>query len=134
MIKNFKSIKLSKIYNFLNLKYNAITDCIIKNVSNLDKAKKGDITLCFNSKYLNLLKNTNASACIISKKFLRYVPKNCFPIISTNPQIDFIKVSNLFYSDYFIDKISKNYLTQSKIKKNLKKLFLAKILYVKKML
>ena len=122
MIKNFKSIKLSKIYNFLNLKYNAITDCIIKNVSNLDKAKKGDITLCFNSKYLNLLKNTNASACIISKNFLRYVPKNCFPIISTNPQIDFIKVSNLFYSDYVIDKISKNYLTQSKIKKKFKKI------------
>ena len=131
-----KKIKLSKIINFLKLKLkiNLKKDCVIKNVSNIDNSLKNDITLCLSSKYLELLKKTKASACIISKNFLHHVPKNCFPIISTNPQIDFIKVSNLFYRDYVIDKISKNYLKKSKIKKNLKKFFLGKILYVKKML
>ncbi len=114
-----KRIKLSKIINFLKLKINLKKDCVIKNVSNIDNALKNDITLCLSSKYLQLLKKTRASACIISKSFLHYVPKNCFPIISAHPQIDFIKVSNLFYSDYVIDKISKNYLTRSKIKKKI---------------
>ena len=114
-----KKIKLSKIINFLNLKINLKKDCIIKNISNINNSLKNDITLCLNSKYLELLKKTKASACIINKNFLRYVPKNCFPIISENPHIDFIKVSNLFYSNYVIDKISKNYLTRSKIKKKI---------------
>ena len=118
-----RKIKLSKIINFLKLKINLKKDCVIKNVSNIDNAVKNDITLCLSSKYLELLKKTKASACIISKNFLHHVPKDCFPIISANPQIDFIKVSNLFYSDYVIDKISKNYLTRSKIKKKFYKIF-----------
>ena len=118
-----KKIKLSKIINFLKLKINLKKDCVIKNVSNIDNALKNDITLCLSSKYVELLKKTKASACIISKNFLHYVPKNCFPIISANPQIDFIKVSNLFYSDYVIDKISNNYLSKSKIKKKFNKIF-----------
>jgi len=118
-----KKIKLSKIISFLKLKLNLKKDCLIKNVSNIDNSLKNDITLCMSSKYIDLLKKTKASACITSKNFLHYVPKNCFPIISGNPQIDFIKVSNLFYGDYVIDKISKNYLNKSKIKKKFKKFF-----------
>ena len=89
-----KRIKLSKIINFLKLKINLKKDCVIKNVSNIDNALKNDITLCLSSKYVQLLKKTKASACIISKSFLHHVPKDCFPVISANPQIDFIKVSN----------------------------------------
>ena len=122
MYLSLKKIKLSKIINFLNLNINIKKDCIIKNISNIDNSLKNDITFCYSSKYLDLLKKTKASACIISKNFLEYVPKNCFPIISANPQIDFIKVSNLFYSEYVIDKISKNYLAKSKIKKKFTKI------------
>ena len=123
MVLLVKNIKLSKIINFLNLKLTIKKDCIIKNVSNINNSLKNDITLCLSSKYFELLKKTKASACIINKNFLRYVPKNCFPIISSNPQIDFIKVSNLFYGDFVIDRISKNYLTKSEIKKKFNKIF-----------
>ena len=118
-----KKIKLSKIINFLNLKTSLKKDFIIKNVSNIDNSLKNDITLCSGTKYLELLKKTKASACIIKKNYLPHVPKNCIPIISENPQIDFIKVSNLFYSDFLIDKIGKNYLSRSKIKKKFKKIY-----------
>ena len=118
-----KKIKLSKIINFLNLKTSLKKDFIIKNVSNIDNSLKNDITLCSSTKYLELLKKTKASACIIKKNYLPHVPKNCIPLISENPQIDFIKVSNLFYSDFLIDKIGKNYLSRSKIKKKFKKIY-----------
>jgi len=115
-----KKIKLSKIIKFLNLKLNIKKDVSIKNISNLEIASKGDISFCFNSKYLNFLKKTKATACIISKNFLKFVPDNSIPIISENPQIDFIKISNLFYEKYALDKISKKIIKTKDIKKKFK--------------
>jgi UDP-3-O-[3-hydroxymyristoyl] glucosamine N-acyltransferase len=117
-----KKIKLSNIIKLLNLKLDLKKDQLIKNVSNIDTATKGDITLCLTSKYLTLLDKTKASACIINKNFLKRVPVNCFPLVSDNPHIDFIKVSNLFYGDFVIDKISKNYLKSNQIKSKFKKI------------
>ena len=115
-----KKIKLSKICKFLNLKYQFQKDPLIKNISNIDAAKKDDITLCLSKKYLEFLNKTKASACIVKKNFSKFVPSNCFALISSNPQIDFIKVSNLFYGDLVIDKISNNNLKKSEIKKKYK--------------
>ena len=117
-----KRQKLSNIIKFLNLNLNLKKDIIISNISNIDVASKGDISFCINSKYLNFLKKTKASACIISKNFLKFIPKNCIAIISENPQIDFIKISNLFYKDHILDKISKNFLKFKEIKKKFKKI------------
>ena len=117
-----KRQKLSNIIKFLNLNLNLKKDIIISNISNIDVASKGDISFCINSKYLNFLKKTKASACIISKNFLKFIPKNCIAIISENPQIDFIKISNLFYKDHILDKISKNFLKVKEIKKKFKKI------------
>jgi UDP-3-O-[3-hydroxymyristoyl] glucosamine N-acyltransferase len=121
---NFKSkkIKLSCIIKFLNLKLNLKKNLLIKNIANIDSATKGDITLCLTSKYLTLLDKTEASACIITKNFLKRVPTNCIPLVSENPHIDFIKVSNLFYGDFVIDKISKTYLKSNQIKSKFKKI------------
>ena len=117
-----KKIKLSNIIKLLNLKLSLKKEQLIKNVSNIDTATKGDITLCLTSKYLTLLDKTKASACIINKNFLKRVPANCFPLVSENPHIDFIKVSNLFYGDIVIDKISKKYLKSIQIKSKFKKI------------
>jgi UDP-3-O-[3-hydroxymyristoyl] glucosamine N-acyltransferase len=122
MNSNLKKIKLSYIIKFLNLKLNIKKDQVIKNVSSIDSAKKGEITLCGSIKFLRLLEQTKANACIINKKFLKSVPANCFPIISENPQIDFIKVSNLFYKEYVLDKISKKNLKPNQIKSKFKKI------------
>ena len=43
---------------------------------------------------------------IINESYLKFVPNNCQPIVSLIPHIDFIKVSNFFYNDFLIDKIS----------------------------
>ena len=120
MSLKFKKIKLSSIIKLLNLKLDLKKDQIIKNVSNIDTATKGDITLCVSSKYLSLLEKTKASVCIINKNFLKRVPVNCFPLVSENPHIDFIRVSNLFYGDFVIDKISKKYLKSYQLKSKFK--------------
>ena len=120
MKKSIKSIKVSKLLNFLNLKLDLKKNFHIKNVSNIEYAIKGDLTFCLNSKYLNLLKKTKASACLIPRNFLKFVPKNCLPIISHNPEIDFIKSSNLFYKEYILDSVTNNFLKKIQIKKKFK--------------
>ena len=120
MTSRLTKIKISAILKHLNLKFNLKKDQIIKNISNIETASKGDISFCLSSNYISLLKKTKASACIIKKNFFKDVPKNCLPIISENPQIDFIKVSNLFYGDFVIDKISKKYFKSKQIKSKFK--------------
>jgi len=120
MIVKIKKIKISKIIKLLNIKISLDKNFFIKNISNIDQAVNGDITLCTSSKYLEFLKKTKASACLIDKKFFKYVPKSCLPLITTNPQIDFIKISNLFYSEKTIDNISKYFFKKSELKKNFK--------------
>ena len=122
MIFKLKKIKLSNILRILNFQINLNKDVVINNVSNIDSALKSEITLCTNSKYLPFLKKTKASACIVKKNFLKFVPKNCYPLVSLYPEIDFIKVSNLFYGDFVIDKISNNYFHKNQIKKKFKKI------------
>ena len=113
-----KKFFLDKILKYLNLQSKVKKQIIIKNIANLDSSNIGDITFCSSSKYLHLLKTTKASACIISKPFEKYVPSNCFPIISQDAQIDFIKVSNLFYEKFVLDYVSKKILKKNFIKKN----------------
>ena len=89
-------------------------------------AKKNDITVCYKPNYLDLLKITKASACLVHKNFIKFVPSNCFPIITSNPQIDFVRISNFFYKKYLVDEISKNILSIAKVKKNFKKIIFGK--------
>jgi len=122
MSLKLKKIKLSRIIEILKLKLTYKKDILINNISSIDTAAKGAITICLSSKYLTLLDKTKASACIINKKYLKRVPANCFPLVSENPHIDFIKVSNLFYKNFVIDKISKKYLTPNQIRSKFKKI------------
>ena len=71
-----KKIKLSVILKLLNLKTSLKKDFFLNNVSSIDSAKKGDITLCLSSKYLDLLLKTEASICVTTQKFKKYVQKN----------------------------------------------------------
>ena len=121
--KSSKIITLFEIIKYLNLKKKNLEKNIqIKNISNIQSSIKGDLIFCSNYKYANYLKNTKASACLINKNFIKFLPETCIPILSLEPEIDFIKISNLFYSNFSIDRISKNFLTQSELKKKYKKL------------
>jgi len=71
----------------------------IKDISNLKNALQGEITFFDNLKYINDLKNTKASFCLIKKNYLTYLNKCTVPIISSNPLIDFIIIAKLFYPE-----------------------------------
>jgi len=121
-----KNIKLSKLIKILNLNIKVSNDFLIKNVSNIESAVKGDLTICNNYKYLKFLEKTRASACLVTKHIEKKVPSNCFPIVSLNPEIDFIKVSNFFYDDLTIDKIDNNIYQINNIKKKFKNISFGK--------
>ena len=120
-----KKIRLNKILELLKQK-KLKKDLFINNITNLKDAKKGDLSLCINFKYIEELKKTKASACITSKKFLKYVPTNCIPLISKEPEIDYINVLQIFYKDFIFDNISIEVLKKNQIKKKFKNIFFGK--------
>ena len=121
-----KKIKLLEIFNSINLEYKVKKNIFINGVNNLSNAKNNEISFCKKPEYIEDLKKTNASVCIVNKNFLKFVPKKCYPIISANPEIDFIKICNLFYSDYVLDKVSNNFFTKNEIKNKFKNIFFGK--------
>ena len=92
----------------------------IKNVSNLIDSQKGDLTFFENTKYINNLKSTNASFCLIKEKFIHHLNESCIPIISKEPLLDFVIVSKLFYPNADSDnyKFKQNNKYRSLLKKN----------------
>ena len=121
MINNIlkKKIKFASIIKFLKLNIKIKKNFLVKNFTSLKEAKKGDLTFFSNHKYINDLKKTEASACVISIKYKNFLPNSCFPIISEEVFSDFIKIINFFYNEFNIDKISQN-LSKKHIKKKYK--------------
>ena len=120
-INFFLSEILKKINNKKKLKNKA--NIIIQDVRDLLSSKKSHLTFCSNPNYVNFLKKTKASAVFIPDKFEKYVPRKTIAIISSHPELDFVKVFNLYYSDSYYSKISYIDLDLKKIKdkyKNLK--------------
>ena len=111
-----KNIKVSKLLNFLKISINLENDFLINNLTNLDNAKTNDISFCSKPKYVENLRKTKASACLILRNFSKYVPNRCLPIISKNPELDFLKISNFIFKDFLLDKISYKYLKINEIK------------------
>ncbi len=85
----------------------------IKTISN---ASKKDLSFFSNSKYLNELKKTNAKACLIEDKFIKYLPSLCKPIILDDPYLALALISNLFNDQVLRSNgiISKNSSIDSK--------------------
>ena len=71
----------------------------INNISNLNDAKKNEITFFDNVKYLDLLKKTKASFCLIKENFVKYLNNDCLAIISEAPLLDFILLAKMFYPE-----------------------------------
>jgi len=92
----------------------------IQNVSDIINAKKFDITFFSKVQYLEFLKTTKASALIVPPKFVDHVPLKTIPIVSNKPEIDFIKISTLFYSDSYYSKIEYKNLQEKEIKSKYK--------------
>jgi len=87
-------LTVKKIAEYLNCPFEGNGQTIIKGVSSLEKAKKGDLVFFYQKKYRLFFENTRASAAIIptAEKF------NRIPVIkSKNPHLSFIKVIGLLY-------------------------------------
>ena len=69
-----------------------------------------DISFFSNHKYLNDLKIIKAKACLIQKQFADHLPKNCKPIIVSDPYLALALISNIFNDEVFKSNgvISKN--------------------------
>lgn len=128
-----KKIYLSNLLEYLNIKKKSkFKDFRVKNISSLNQAKNGDITICSNSNYLEFLAKTQASACLVKEKFLKYVPSHCYPIISNIPDYDLLKISNIINPENIIDNITNNNFSNVELKKKFKKIFFGKNFFCEK--
>ena len=72
-------------------------DVEINNISGIEEATTGDLTFVLKDKFLKIAEEKKVSALIISENLSTKLPH----IKSNNPQLDFIKVLNIFYPDPF---------------------------------
>ena len=95
--KSKKFILINDIFNICNYLEKKFQNTKIFGVNNIQDANVGDVTFFNDLKYVNDIKITKASACIVNKKLAKYLNKNTVPIISQNPLLDFYKTVIFFY-------------------------------------
>ncbi len=78
---------------------NVDLDLKIEDVKPVDCSGPGHITFVDNPKYLKYLETTEASVCIISKKYRNRVPDSLKCLISLEPYRSFADVLTLFYPE-----------------------------------
>jgi UDP-3-O-[3-hydroxymyristoyl] glucosamine N-acyltransferase len=69
----------------------------ITDASPLGNALETHISFFHNSKYMDELKHTKASAILIEKQYAEYVPNGCTALFTNKPYRDFGLVLSLFY-------------------------------------
>jgi len=104
----FKKIKkfilLKDISDICNYSLKKLYNKKIFNINNIKDAKNGDLIFFNDLKYEYEAKHTEASACVVNEKLVKYINKNTIPIISKNPLLDFYKTVSLFYPESSVDK------------------------------
>ncbi len=96
-----KKIKNSLLFNYLhknNIKFKSDLklDEYVHDIKPILNATKNDLTFFSNIKYLKNLKQTKSKACIINKKFVKYLPNSCKPIIVDDPYYVLAILTGLF--------------------------------------
>lgn len=87
-------LTVKRIAEYLDCPFEGDGKTIIKGVSSLEKAKKGDLVFFSQEKYRKSLQNTRASAAIIPINMeFKQIPV----IKSENPHLSFVKVIELLY-------------------------------------
>jgi UDP-3-O-[3-hydroxymyristoyl] glucosamine N-acyltransferase len=116
-----KFILLKDIFNICNYSEKKFNNKKIFGVNNIKDAIINDVTFFNDLKYEYDVKYTNASACIVNKKLVKYLSYKTIPIISHNPLLDFYKTVSLFYPESSLDNEEINILRNKKkfLKKNI---------------
>ena len=106
MIKNIilkpkGKFSLKELAGFTKAKIIGKENIIIKEISSIQNASSGSITFIDNKKYIEKLKSTKASACIISEHvYSKYTSKGGMSfLVSDNPYLSYAKILNIFYPD-----------------------------------
>jgi len=100
-------MKLSEIVKILDLDLEELPDLEIKRCNTLKDSKEGELSFLENKNYINELQQTKASAVLVSKNYLEYVPKGVKPIVTETPYIDLAKLSRYFSSPIEVDENNK---------------------------
>lgn len=87
----------------------------IFDIDTIENAAEGFLSFVANSKYIDYLEKTLASAVILSKEYQKYAPENLVLLLHNQPYLAYAKISGIFYPDIYPD-LSKNY--EAKISKN----------------
>ena len=123
-MKKIKFIDIKKILekNLVEVNSKISNNEIFSIIKTISNSTNDDLTFFSNLKYLSHLKKMKSKACLIEDKFVKYLPKNCKPIIVKNPYLALALISNLFNNEYLESNgiISKNTSINphSKIKNN----------------
>ena len=130
--KKSKSITSKEFFSFLysDKIYLNKQKFKILGLKSLNDAKKNEVTFFSNTKYLQELASTKASAVFVQKKFTKYVPKKCLVIISKYPVIDFSKTANILYPDAYYNKILNKNISKEEIEAKYKKLIFGNNFYL----
>ena len=104
--KKKKEVDINKLLSFTKFsKIKKYKKFLIKNISNLKDAQSGDISFYDSLKYVEDLKKTKASFCLIKDIDIKKLNTITMPIISSQPLLDFILIAKFFYphssSDHF---------------------------------
>jgi UDP-3-O-[3-hydroxymyristoyl] glucosamine N-acyltransferase len=80
---------------------------LISGVAPIDSATEYDITFLSNSKYSSALFNSDAYACILDDKSIKFAPEHMCLLISKNPYSSYAKIAAAFYkNDRIVNCIS----------------------------
>ena len=102
--KNHSPFKISKIFEFLNIKFNnVILDSEVLDIKDLYNANNSEITFFHSKKYSEVAKKTKASFCITTQKLERFLPRDTKKIIVKNVLYELAKVLKKIYPNADID-------------------------------
>ncbi len=85
-------------------------------INSISNANNNELSFFSNDKYLNQLSKTIAKACLIKKEYAQYLPKNCSPIIVSNPYYALACISEIFNNDKNTNLIMSNEIDFKKSK------------------
>tara|TARA_Y100000590_G_C15720395_1_gene1013365 strand:- start:670 stop:1656 length:987 start_codon:yes stop_codon:yes gene_type:complete len=114
-----------KTYSFKNikeylLKFSIVCDSnlqdseVFTNLNSISESDKNDLIFFNDSRYLDLLKNNNAKACLISSDNKDFLPATCEPIIVDDPYLAFTYLTNLFFKQIQSNGIISKFVDLSK--------------------
>ncbi len=114
---NFQEIKNILFKNSIAIESKIDDSTYFSGVNSISNSSKDDITFFSNIKYLDTLKSCKAKACIIKKKFEKYLPETCDPIIVDEPYLTFAYLLELFNKNKKLSNgvISKNVYLHNQI-------------------